>query len=469
MRPLFLSSALLTLAACSAATEPRPPPQNRFAYPNGLVHRDLPDLPGGPSNGALYVASANFDRCFDNGSVIALNLDDLGLPEFGQPVGPTGPAQIGDLRVANDAWVEIDSFAGEMALWSPPGGTPRLFIPSRSEASRLQAIDIEGATTLRCARSEGRNCAEGAPSLVAVSGMQDDLPRAPAPVGVAVAPRLDDPTKGEAWVTHIEAADSPEGSGEDIRAYVVRVPADELTVEASNFFPVGGATLSFGGTHAAAVGGRYVYATGRNYTVLQGSLLASQFLVRLIDRRAPGRVLDPGLDLSWRTLEARGVAINQDETRLYVVGRSPDSLLVVDIVDAQGDAPALRVVDAVQLPDGATQVAIIPRQAVASGPRRGDIVAVTCSAAGVVILYDEEVGDIVAQVSGVGLQPSSLTVDHRGSGARLFTSNFGDGRVAVIDIPDLDNPQNARLVAHIGTRQELDPDQGTTVCQETVQ
>jgi hypothetical protein len=64
-------------------------------------------------------------------------------------------------------------------------------------------------------------------------------------------------------------------------------------------------------------------------------------------------------------------------------------------------------------------------------------------------------------------QPFGLAADVRGNSARLFASTFGDGRVAVIDIPDLDRPQDARMVARLGPRQLRDPRQGTSVCQET--
>jgi DNA-binding beta-propeller fold protein YncE len=138
-------------------------------------------------------------------------------------------------------------------------------------------------------------------------------------------------------------------------------------------------------------------------------------------------------------------------------------------VGTQTDVPGLTVVEAVPLPDGATDVTVIPRTSTAGGPPRGDLVAVTCSGAGVVAIFDEEVGQVVAQVSGVGVQPAELAVDQRGNAARLYSTNFGDGRIAVIDIPNLDNPQDARLVAHLGTIQVFDPDQGTTVCQERQQ
>ncbi|XXF75480.1 hypothetical protein P2318_20695 [Myxococcaceae bacterium GXIMD 01537] len=455
MRPLLLSPALLLLGACSAGTEPRPPPQTRFVYPSGIVHRDVPSS----ENGALYVASANFDKCFDTGSVIALNLDDLGLPPFGSPVPREGPVQLQDLKVGDDAWVQIQSFAGEMVVREQAGLPPRLFVPSRAEGSYLQGIDIEGSTSLTCANASGRNCIDGALSLLNVPGQVDDLPRAPAPIGVSVAPDAD-----EVWVTHTEVADSPIGTALNPEGYVVRVPGESLKLTTDDFYPVGNAVLATGGTNSSAVGRRYVFATGRNYTIAQGTGQQARFVLRLIDRRNRGRVLESDVGAAYRTLEARGVAMTSDETRLYLVARAPDTLLVLDVAGAQADVPTVTVVNAIALPDGASEVRILPRAA-----GRGDVVVVTCSLAGVVAVYDDEVGQLVAQVSGVGVQPFGLTTDPRGNGARLYTTNFGDGRVAVIDLPNLDNPQDARLVAHLGKQQELDPDQGTTVCQESKQ
>jgi len=50
-------------------------------------------------------------------------------------------------------------------------------------------------------------------------------------------------------------------------------------------------------------------------------------------------------------------------------------------------------------------------------------VAITCSGAptgqltGALAIYDEDVGQLVAQVSALGLQPFGVTVDRRGNGA----------------------------------------------------
>lgn len=466
MRPLFLSLVLLLGVSCTKDPKPRPPPQTRFVYPSGLVHRDVP----GKTDGVLYVASANFDRCFDEGSVIALDLDTVGadhsgLPAFGSPVGASGPVQIPDLNVGSNAYVQIQSFAGQMALWAPADRPPRLFVPTRAEGSYLNAIDItDGDTTLQCAQG-GTNCLNGALSLASVSGEVDGHPRAESPIGVTVAP--DAP---EVWVTHTQGADSPIRSATNVETYVVRVPADSLTVSATDFSTVSSQALNYGATSASAVGKRYVYVTGRALTLVDGTTRATDFLVRLIDRtdltRAPR---DPNLGAAFRTLEGRGLVLSADESRLYVVARAPDTLLIVDVAGAETASPSLTVVNAVPLPSGADQVVLIPRDQTSGGVRRGDLVAVTCAGGGVVALYDEEVGQVVAQVGGVGVQPFGLAVDRRGSGARLFASNFGDGRIAILDIPNLDTPQDMRLVAHLGAPQTLDANQGTTVCQESQQ
>jgi DNA-binding beta-propeller fold protein YncE len=96
---------------------------------------------------------------------------------------------------------------------------------------------------------------------------------------------------------------------------------------------------------------------------------------------------------------------------------------------------------------------------------------VTCTATtriqGAVVLYDTRLGQIVKQVDDVGRQPYGIAV-HRADAnkARLFVTNFGDGRVAVIDIKDLANPQSAELIAYLGKRQGRDEKQGTSTCEQ---
>ena len=120
--------------------------------------------------------------------------------------------------------------------------------------------------------------------------------------------------------------------------------------------------------------------------------------------------------------------------------------LVVVSISPLGNG--LAVEHAVPLPEGADLVTVIPRAG------RSDLVAIACSTAGVLAFYDDDVGDLVAQVSGVGLQPYAIAVDLKdATGARLYVSNFTDGRVAVVDIPDLNEPKTAQIVAFLGQTQ----------------
>lgn len=474
MRPLLLSLALL-VAACSS-TQPRPPPSDRFVYPSGLVHRDVP----GSSNGVLYVASANFDRCYDQGTVMAVDLDQVAsdtgrLPALGTATN-TEPLELSQLNLGSGARVYIQSYAGEMDIWNRPDGSPRLFVPARADGDYVHYIDVPEPTRLACVGTSSDNCQQGngALSLATVSGQVNDLPRAPAPFGVTVdTTSATEPAK--VWVTHISAADSPSRSKTNYQAYVVRLPGDEPSLATEDFLSLNVPNLPLGGSNSVVADTRYVFATGR-YDSLVSTTLVRRFLVRVLDKSNPGRIVDPGLDVDFAALEARGLALTPadpvDPTkarRLYAAVRSPDTLLIVNAtgIDASSDTPRLTAVGSVSLPAGPTEVKLLTRAA-----PRSELVVVSCSTAGVVAIYDPDVGEVVAQVqvgeqSGTQTpQPFGLAVQQQGNAARIFVSNFGDGRVSVIDIADLANPQLARLVAHIGARQDA---QGSSACQEVKQ
>jgi hypothetical protein len=73
----------------------------------------------------------------------------------------------------------------------------------------------------------------------------------------------------------------------------------------------------------------------------------------------------------------------------------------------------------------------------------------------------------VGQIRGTeSPRPFGLDVQREGNSARVFASNFGDGRISVIDIPNLDSPQDARLVAYLGARQDVGQ---SATCREVQQ
>jgi hypothetical protein len=454
-----LPSILVLLAtACSIEAIQRPPPLDRFVHPVSVVYRSVPGSP----QGVLYVANANFERCYDQGSIIAVDLaqvtggDGATLPPLGTLSPGSGTPQLTNLNVAAGSQSLIQSFAGDLALWEPASErAPRLFVTTRSDAGLLNAIDLPQPLQLQPAQEV---------SLENVPGALNGQPRAPSPMGLAVA------KNGELWVTHLDVADSPANSRQNFQSYAVRLDAESLQLSADQFFPLANPNLALGGAQGLAIGERYVFVGGRFLAGLTADVSTGdgrRFLVRLLDRRQPTLLSDPRLEITYSALDVRGLALDENvresKGRLYVVARQPDTLLVVDVRDSTSSRPKLSVVAAVPLPDGPSQLALVRRA------RGSPLVAVSCGTAGAVVLYDPDVGQIVAQVGEVGLQPHGLAVQQSNDlrAARLFVTNFSDGRVAVIDIRDVSRPQEARLVAHLGARQDTDRTAGG--CQEVPQ
>lgn len=433
MRHLW-AVAFLCAVGCTPQSISRPAPTDAFYFPSGLVYLDSPSSP----QGMLYVASANYDKRYDSGSVIAVPLSGVaggaGLPARGAI--STFPPQIDDLGVGARQ-VAIQSFAGEMDVFRLPGGPDRLFIPTRAEGDLLEIVDARDGS-INCLNG-GTNCIDPTLSLTSFPSMSRGKPRAPEPVGVGVS----NDGQGQVFVTHLKPADSPPKSGLVQETYSVNVDATNPVIDASRFVSLGYSFVPGLGpsTSSVAVGRRYAYLSSRY-------LGASGAMVWLVDRelRTPRSV---GLESSYLTLEARGVALNPEETRLYVAGRNPDSLVVVELANVSAVNPTLRVVRAVPLPEGPNEVRVISRRSVGG---LADLVVVTSSTAGAVSIYDDGVGRLVAQIPNVGIQPFGLAVRVEAPGARIFVSNFGDGRIAVIDL-ELARPQTARLAAYLGKQQ----------------
>ena len=461
MRCVLLIVGVAVLAGCPPQTIEKLPPEGQFYFPTGIVHVDAPGNP----EGILYVASANTDRRFDFGSVMAVDLSKVGLPPFGAPVGfndagTSGPLLLTDLKLVPGSTVMVAPFVGEMAALPRPDSV-RLFFPTKSEGHRLYALDAptpaspatpprldcftpEGASAPTTAGDGGlADCSPTGLTLVGLEKTETGVPRAPAPIGVAIS------GSREVWVTSLQQADSPKGSTLDTRAYVVHVNGDNPKLFETDMplLDGGGVRSSFvnvgpGATNSIVVGARYAYATGRIYSA---SVPAN--LVRAIDTTT-FTTFSTSLENTVTVFEGRGTALSSKEDRLYLLGRSPDSLLVASVTNPTGAQPSVRVERSVPLPQDPNLITTIPR------PGKSDLVVITCSTAGVVVFYDDEVGNLTGQIAGVGLQPYAIAVDVRpAGGARAYVTNFTDGRVAVIDVPDLSRPSSAKIVAFLGASQ----------------
>jgi hypothetical protein len=437
----LVTAALMLSMACARAVSGHPPPTDRFYFPTGIAFAPAP----GTANGVIYVASSNYDRRYDLGTVLAVSLDqvrdvnDAGLPSFGAPVASSGPMQLPNLNIGPQGAVTIQTFAGRVGLFGLPDGGQRLFVPSQAERSPLQIIDAE-ADTLNClfvTNAQPTNCFANALSLTANANKPSDpgVPAAPQPWGVTVTP------KGQVYVTHVYSADTPPGTQTNLAAYLVALDALAPALQLSNFIYIGST-----GSWDVAAGARYAYISG---VLPQPPVLSLQdTVVRMVD---PVNLNAPPVPLrtQFQALEARGVAISPDEQRLYLVTRTPDALLVLDILGATSTSPQLQVARVVTLPAGPMEVRMIPR---ASGT---DLLAITCETAGSLVFYDETLPlDLAGEVPGLGLEPVDLAVDVRPSNqARIYVTDQGDGRVAVVDVTDLESPQKASLVAQIGKPQ----------------
>jgi hypothetical protein len=508
----FAAAAVLGIASCAPQISARPPPFGSFYFPSGIWYQQFLAADGSSAD-YLYVANANYDKRYDSGSLAAVGLSSVpGLPAIGANLSASAPAQLADLG-ADFAQVFIQSFAGEMGayvrqtagrrlLHDCPADGPlqdcpiRLFVPTRAEGDLLEIVDALGSS-LTCLNG-GTNCVDPSLSLTSMENTSLGKPRASEPSGVAVMSEAqctgsaNDPCNGEVVVTHLKAADSPPKSNNYLETYVVRLTASNPLIDTS--LPPNGSFVSLGYTingapltSSVALGKRYAYLSSRYLSTL-GTMVFALDRQKLDQANPP--LYDSFLEVSYQTLESRGVGIGKNETRLYVAGRSPDSLVIANVVDSTGDIPVMHVARAIAVPDGPNQVTVIPRQQCAGRLEmasvaciaqpgcvaRGDLVVVTSSTAGAVSIYDDDAGRLVAQVNGIGQQPFGIAVQPNGScrdpsgrtdrptQARIFVSNFGDGRIAVVDV-DVARPDRATLVAHLGKSQTCLTEQNDVSCQ----
>lgn len=456
MRAVLLATAVALLAGCPQSDFLNTPPLTQLYFPTALVHVDLPNR----EEGVLFVANSNHDKRFASGSIVALELDELGLPPLGAPVGDDGVDQLTDLKLDERRSVQVAAFGAQFDTLRLADDRLRLFLPTRSEGNRLYRVeatfDADGAPSLACLgetpADQPRNCVATGVSLTpkALEQTATGVPRAPSPYGVSVATRVcavdadcgegrtcaagrcasaDGTPFADVYVGHLAQADSPVLSNTNLRSYLVRVDSDAFTVAAENFIELGA-----GATNGVVATDGWVFASGRVVSPAPN-------LLRSVSRA--GGVYPSGLEYAYRVSDSRGVALSSDGKRLFLVGRVPDALLVASVEDPAN----VRFVRGVVLPDSPNEVRVIAR------PGRGDLAVVTSTSTGSIAIYDDEVGELVATVGGLGTQPFGLAVDHRGTAARVYVSDFGDGRVAVVDIADLNRPQEARLVAHLGSQQ----------------
>jgi len=464
---IALVSTLLLAVACNQDLKARPPVENRLYYPTGVAV--IPPADPDAGLGRLYVANSNFDRRFDIGWVSVLNLDQvrsldgrsLPLPGGSMLPPPDGGSDQGRpvqfINFTPDAGtapiVTIAPFAG---LATVDGAGTRLFIPSRSEEDELAVMDItdpgDGGVPLRCFFSGGTDCTVDSLRLAVLQDPgQIGIPAAPQPYSVTLAPDSD-----QIYVTHLRPASSPAQSVTNLENFLVTLHQADLDQARAAYATDGGyvvpdsafSSIGRGASNSIVVTKDFLYVSGR------AKLVATDpdVLLRVVDRSS-NLIAYPQLQLVWASVDARALQLRPDGQRLYLAVDNPAALLVIDVAAPPQEelAPSFTLVRAVPLPAGPNDVQLLTRTG------RAPLVVVSCSIDGSLAFYDDDLGQISGLIPGVGAVPFAISIDRRGDWARLYVSNFGDGRIAVVDVPLSETAAGGRfaprLVAHIGSKQ----------------
>ena len=441
---------LLLAVACNQDLKPRPPVDFRLYYPTGVAV--VPPLDPDAGLGRLYVANSNFDRRFDVGWVTAVNLDQVRAPDgrsLPLPGGTMAPPPDG----GSAPIVTIASFAGLATV--DDAGT-RLFIPSRSENDELAVMDItdpgDGGAPIRCFFSGGTDCTVDSLRLAVLQDPgQIGIPAAPQPYSVTLSPDSD-----QIYVTHLRPASSPAQSVLNLENFLVTLHQADLDQARAAYQTDGPyavpdsafSSIGRGASNSIVVTRDFLYVSGR------AKLVATDpdVLLRVVDRSS-NLIAYPQLQLVWASVDARALQLRPDGQRLYLAVDNPATLLVVDVAaPPQEDlAPSFTLVRAVPLPAGPNDVQLLTRTG------RAPLVVVSCSIDGSLAFYDDDLGQVAALIPGVGAVPFAISIDRRGDWARLYVSNFGDGRIAVVDVPLSETAADGRLaphlVAHVGAKQ----------------
>jgi len=440
--PLFISMLAGAMAlGCAQENIGTPPPAPGqpfagFYFPTGIAF--VPDASGGP--GFVYVVSSDFDLRYNRGTLAAVDLATL-ADAIPATAGAT-PAVIADPHIA--AQVSIDVLGGPVAVYQAAGRPPnerRIFIAGRQNNS-LDAVDVDGQA-VRCALDASTDdCSASAASLG--SGMVDAY--RPLVVG------------NQVFVGGLTAQDHPATSGMQSVSSVARLNADNLSDLSVRALGPPDSQVGAEAVDGLAVVGNQLYLGGRATGGVDengGALYFNDSPLRMLSLdgfTTAGSATYVPLDAQVLIRDARAMALSSDGTRLYLVTHSPDGLAILDVSPGLDGSPRNTVVGVADLPLGATELAVIPR-----GPGRRDVVAVTCGTANVLALYDDEIGRVVAAVRGLGEQPFGVAVGPRLSasgavlsGVRLYTTAFGRGDLAVVELPNLDDASTAAVLATLG-------------------
>jgi hypothetical protein len=486
------------LAGCQTKFSPTFPPLTRFHFPSGIAVDSPYTVDGGVPAHFLYVAGdTNFDYSYDRGIVYAIDLDVIGdpttgliPPELASDAGWDGqPQRIPDVADAGDfdptaGYVYTDSLGGEMRLAQTTDGRNRLFLPSRF-ANVVEAIDVVDGGLLVCYGNPdaGRDCLNPVSATPLLIGANQGANQVLDVFGVS-NPVVYHPPGGlperDIFITHLR--NQARGSGGVVAtgaygnnynqlgaSFVIRenvdIPGNVIAQPIGQYTADAVAAQVLDGTLFAVFTGRF------------GGVSTAIRILSLNDTPLPQPVfptgqmaVNPGallinIDLSGilKGIDGRGITFSSNGDRVFALSRVPNAMVVLKNTFQYPGQLDLYPSWVASLPEGPTEVVAIPRVNAAGQPI-GDLVAVSCADASSIVFYDDDLGQIVAQVPSLGLEPFAIATAMRTlgrgptaqilPGVRLFVTAFATGQIVVIDVPDTSNPSTAQVIALIGTAED---------------
>ncbi len=460
---------LLTAAGCGENLAHTPPPMDHFFTPAGVALTPVAGtnaVSGG--NQALLVVSSNFDLRYDKEQGATLLSVDPGLFDATSGTGGSAGRPGGALAKLGPG-AQLGSFAGPVAVVDEatcpslsgvpgsPGVEPIPGIPGGAQAlvaSRYTRklyrfpLGADGSVApcsgLPCAVDLDADLQD--PAALQVTCRADGKRRS-VYVGYLRSPRLGALGAGTAWLTELDLAD-PGGKPRTFALAPGPVGAmayDDLT---DRLYAVGRfagltAPLFILEPNACSSLQPETCAGPNPQTVdLYGALAGAELVGIALSNPQPGRARRAYI--SAAVYDEGYAAVIRSRPSFDVGG----ALLVVNLEEDLVGRPSARVVSVVPIGLGAGSVRVLPPR-----PGLADLVVVPSTGDGTLQIYDDEVGAVVRVVSidrttgrpEAGRSPSAVTVEDRGTEARVYVAAFNSWTVSVLRVP-LADPTSADLL-----------------------
>jgi hypothetical protein len=465
---------------------------NSFFFPTGLAV--LPD-------GTVLVANGNFGHAYEGGTVVSLRSDflhdrfartsapadggaavdcsqpsgflDGGLPGS-QDAGIVAqfPADCdvfpdaGDFQSAFASSVMIGNYAGQIGLddaasdparFAAGGGTA--YVGSR-DTNTLDAIHVGPGGTLTCAADAGtgQDCRAGLFNTDKAGNLDG-----PFAITSGDAAPPGQPSRRVMFVAslvpHVEfIQDSVPITSSEVSVIDMANPAQGpifTILGSSEFVAAGlgiGPILYDGARRRIVASGCYQRFPNSGVSDLATSkcLNINVNLLRMlsVDVGAVETQFNYDLFPDVQSVDTAAMEfsdfdpITSAPTTLWATMRNPDVLAKISLPLDLATSPRVRKI--IPLPTTPGELVVIPRAG------KGDLVAVTSGVVGAVVVYDDQVGQVVANIERVGDSPYGLKLyETTPTAARLVAGVFAGCSVALVEVP-LDNPAASALRARIG-------------------